>query len=59
LAKSTRWPNCRRNSLVRRLYQKTLNGNPQWWLFRFGSLWRHRNSEEAGNFAGFSLALKA
>jgi hypothetical protein len=39
--------------------RKILNGDPQWWLFRFGSLRRHRNSEKAGTFAAFSLALRS
>ena len=39
--------------------KKILNGDPQWWLFRFASLRRHRNSEKAGTFAAFSLALRS
>jgi hypothetical protein len=39
--------------------RRILNGDAQWWLFRFGSLRRHRNSEKAGTFAAFSLGQRS
>lgn len=59
LVKSTSWRIAGEIVSFGDCIRKTLNGDPQWWLFRFGSLRRHRNSEKAGTFAAFSLALRS